>query len=183
MKNESEKGNAKLISQDYGILAERIGKRKLFDLTMRGGGLEKFFPNVDIVSVKVLSEGDFALEVSYKDKLKYGKKIIIFEIKHGKVQIQQKQLRRYCSMILNPGKFFRKAGEAKVFFMLFDYIDTMRNFSSYSIRELDKDLAQKIFDAQPISERENIKTFAKWKVEFDKKDTANLISALYGYVE
>ena len=182
LKTGSEKRIVKMVANDYGKLAEIIGKRVLFNLTDIGN-LDKFFPDVKILSAQKLNEGDFALEVASRNGAKYCKKIIIFEIKHGKTQIHQRQLRRYCSMILNPDKFFKKANEVKIFFMIFDYIDTIRNFSSYTLRELDKSLAQKILSCQSVSKDENTKTFDRWKNEQGEKDTANLISSLYGVVE
>lgn len=182
LKSGSEKRIVKLVANDYGKLAEIVGNRVLYRLTEKGS-LDKFFPNVTILSVKKLLEGDFALEVAFRNGSKCGKNIIIFEIKHGKTQVRQQQLKRYCSMIIDPGKFFNKVNEIKVFFMLIDSIDTLRNFASYTIRELDRDLAQKILDNFPVSEGDNMKTYEKWKAEYDKEDTANLILSLYGEVE
>ncbi len=182
LKKGSEKRIVKMVANDYGKLAEIIGKRVLFTLTDIGN-LDKFFPDVKILSAQKLNEGDFALEVASRRGVKYCKKIIIFEIKHGKTQIRQRQLRRYCSMILYPDKFFKKASEVKIFFMIFDHIDTIRNFSSYTMRELDKSLAEKILSCQSVSKDENTTIYDRWKNEKDKKDTANLILSLYGEVE
>lgn len=181
LKKGSEKRIVKMVANDYGKLAEIIGKRVLLTLT-DVGNLDKFFPDVKILSAQRLNEGDFSLEVASRRGVKYCKKIIIFEIKHGKTQIRQRQLRKYCSMILNPDKFFKKANEVKIFFMIFDHIDTIRNFSSYTLRELDKGLAEKILNGQTVSKDENAKFYDRWKSEQDEKDTANLILSLYGEV-
>ena len=182
LKEGSKNGNIKLVAYDYGRLAEMIGQRVLYKLTDIGG-LDKFFPDVNILSAKKVIEGDYALEVAFQNGSKYGKNIIIFEIKHGKTQIRQQQLQRYCSMIIDPNKFFKKVDEIKIFFMLIDNIDTLRNFASYRMKELDKDLARKILTNIPVTEEESNKDYEKWKEGYNGNDTANLISALYGDVE
>ena len=96
--------------------------------------------------------GDVVLEVDYKKDGAFGKKIVIFEIKHGKVIIEQNQLRRYCSMILNPGEHFHKADEVRVVYMIFDDLDTLNASAYYYIKEMDKDFARKVLEQEPVGD-------------------------------
>lgn len=164
LKNGAKKNNIKLVATDYGGLAEIVGKRVLNKLTEKGGILEDIFPGIEIISVqgspkiRILANakiemGDLVLEIDYKDSSgRFKKKVVIFEIKHGCFQIEQNQLRRYCFMINNPGAYFPKADELKVVFMMFDRINTMKSSASYSIQELDKELATKILENSPFPE-------------------------------
>lgn len=164
LRNGAKNNNVKLVSTDYGGLAEIVGKRTLNKLTEKGGILEELFPEVEIISVhdshkiRILAHakielGDLILEISYKDSSgRFGKKIVIFEIKHGHFQIEQNQLMRYCFMINNPDEYFPKANEVKVIFMMFDRINTMKGSASYSIHELDKGLVAKILENSHLHE-------------------------------
>lgn len=152
----------KLIGPDYGKFAEILGKRVLDKLTDRGGILVDIFPEIEIVSVQTsprvriltnakIELGDLVLEISYKNcSGEFGKKVVIFEIKHGHFQIQQNQLRRYCLMINSPGEYFPKADEVKVIFMMFDRINTNKGSASYYMSELGKDLVTKILENSPV---------------------------------
>lgn len=189
LKKDSEKGNMHLIANDFGRLAEMLGNRLLNGfISPEGGFLEKIIPsNKTILSVKKIrgNVGDYSIEISYKEKDKhvYGKIVIIFEIKHGFFQVEQKQLRKYCSMIIDPSAFFKKSNDVKIFFLMFDRIDTMGDIASYSLKELDKDLARKVLGNVPASENEFTSNYEKWKKNYDNKNTANLISSLYGEVD
>ncbi len=162
LKNGVKDNNIKLIATDYGAFAEIVGKRVLNKLIGRGGILGELFPEVEIISVqgspktRILKDakielGDLILEISYKDSSgKFGKKMVIFEIKHGRFQIEQNQLRRYCFMINNPDAFFPKADELKVIFMMLDKINTTKGSASYSMSELCKELATEILGSSPL---------------------------------
>lgn len=168
LKNGAEESSIKLISKDYGKFAEILGERILYKLTRKGGILKDMFPEIDIVSVqksprmrifarKKVEIGDLALEISYKDfSCKFGKKIVIFEIKHGKSPIEQNQLRRYCFMINSPGEYFPNADEVKVVFLMINVINTKKDSASYSICELCKDLARRILENSPTGPFEDI---------------------------
>lgn len=164
LKNGVKDNKIKLVATDYGRFAEIVGNRTLNRLTEKGGILEELFPSIDIISVhrspkiRVLANakiemGDLILEIDYKDSFgQFRKKVVIFEIKHGHFQIEQHQLRRYCFMINNPGAYFPKTDELKVVFMMFDRINTMKCSASYSMHELDKELATKILENSPLPE-------------------------------
>ena len=168
LKSDATENKIKLIGSDYGKFAEILGKRVLDKLTEKIGILDDIFPEIDIVSVQAsprtriftnakIEMGDLILEISYKNNSdRFGKKVVIFEIKHGRFQIEQNQLKRYCSMINNPGEYFPKADEVKVIFMMFDKINTNKCSASYIMHELGKDLATKILENSPISVPENI---------------------------
>lgn len=173
LKNNIVEKDIQLIGPDYGKFAEILGKRELRRLTKKEGILDKIFPNVSIVSTKrmprikiekssLYERGDLALEVSYKNDTAFGKKVVIFEIKHGKFQVEQNQLRRYCAMIDDPGAYFPKADEVKVIYMMFNEIDTLNCSATYYIHELDKNLAHKILESSPITEDELIKNGETW---------------------
>lgn len=161
LKNGSDETKVRLIATDYGKFAEVLGKRLLNMLTKKGGILDEMFSGIDIISVQrspririfsnaKIEMGDLIIEIDYKNDTKFGKKIVIFEIKHGRFQIEQNQIRRYSYMVNNPGEYFPKADELRVIFVMFDKIDTMNCSASYYIRELDKTLATKILDSIPI---------------------------------
>jgi hypothetical protein len=169
LKNGVEKTKIHLKSSDYGKLAEILGNRVLYDIIQKGGVLDRIFPDIEIISIhfikkfKVLERakiglGDIVLEVDYKKGGLFGKKIVVFEIKHGKVIIEQNQLRRYCSMILNPGEHFHKADEVKVIYMIFDDIDTLNASAYYYIKEMDKDFARKVLEQEPVGNEIYCKT-------------------------
>ncbi len=161
LKNDAEKTKIKLIANDYGKLAETLGNRMLHNILQRGGILDNMFSDIEIISThfikkfKVLERakiglGDIVLEVDYKKNGAFGKKIVIFEIKHGKIIIDQNQFRRYCSMILKPGEYFHKADEVKVIYMIFGDIDTLNASAFYSIKEVDKEFARKVLEQEPV---------------------------------
>ncbi len=163
LKNGAERTKIKLIANDYGKLAETLGNRILYDILQRGEILDNMFSDIEIIAThfikkfKVLKRakiglGDVVIEVDYKKDGVFGKKIVIFEIKHGKMIIEQNQLRRYCSMILNPGEHFNKADEVKIIYVIFDDIDTMDASAFYSIEEMDKDFARKVMEQEPVGE-------------------------------
>ncbi len=159
LKNGVEENMVKLVANDYGKFAEILGQRILYGLTRKGGILEDMFPGNDIISVQKsprmrifarakIEMGDLALEISCKDSCSgiFRKKIVIFEIKHGKSPIGQNQLRRYCSMIDNPEEYFPKADEVKIIFLMISSINTNDGYALYSICELGKDLVTKILE-------------------------------------
>jgi hypothetical protein len=162
LKNGVEDVNIKLVATDYGEFAEIVGRRVLNKLTEKGGILGDLFHEVEIISVQSspkirilhnakIELGDLILEISYKDSSgKFGKKLVIFEIKHGHFQIEQNQLMRYCFMINSPGEYFPNANEVKVIFMIFDRINTMNGSASYHMKELDKTLVTKILENPPL---------------------------------
>ena len=163
LKNGSEKNNINLKATDYGYFAEILGNRVLNDFLQRGEILKDVFPGIEIIAThfvknfKILERakiglGDIVIEVDYKKGGIFGKKMVVLEIKHGKIMIEQNQLRRYCSMILNPGEHFKKADEVKIVYMMFDKIDTMKAAASYSIQEVDKDFAEKILGQETAGE-------------------------------
>lgn len=170
LRNGAAETNIQLTSHDYGKIAEILGMRIIIDLTKRGGILNNIFPGVEIISVqdlkriKVLKRkkieiGDLILQVSCKEEKGkekiFLKKIVIFEIKHGRFIIEQNQLRRYSSIILNPGEYFEKADEVKVIYVMFDKIDTLNGSATYSIREMDKNIAKRILEQEPITPYDN----------------------------
>ena len=145
----------KLIGDDFGRFAEILGKRVVRKLMRKGGILEELFPGIEICAVKnsdrikmvngaKIELGDTTFEIGHKNGIGFGKKILIFEIKHGKFQIEQNQLRRYCSIIEKPEEYFPKANEVKIVYLMFNYINTFGGSASYSIYELDKDFAHRI---------------------------------------
>jgi len=163
LKNGAEKTKIKLIANDYGKLSEILGNRILNNILEKGGIVDNIFSDIEIIAThfikkfKVLERakiglGDIVLEVDYKKDGVFGKKIVIFEIKHGKIIIEQNQLRRYCSMVLNPGEHFHKADEVKVIYMIFDDIDTLNASAFYSIKEMDKDFARKVMKQESVGE-------------------------------
>lgn len=144
---------------DYGVMAERIGKRDINIKIKYEGLLNKIFPDINILSLfhrtKFKSSkqsreyGDYCLEVSYESNGQYGKKVLIVEIKHGLVKIHQNQIRKYSNYIINPSAYFRKADEVKIIFMIFTEINTMETSASYFLCEFNKELANRIIDAVP----------------------------------
>lgn len=161
LKNGAERTKIKLIASDYGKLSEILGNRVLDNILLKGGIIDNMFSDIEILATHVIKKfkvlerakiglGDIVLEVDYKKDGIFGKKIVIFEIKHGKIIIEQNQLRRYCSMILNPGEHFHKANEVKVIYMLFDNIDTYNASAFYSIKEIDKDFARKVMEQETV---------------------------------
>ncbi len=160
-----------LWGSDYGVLAERIGKRVIHLKIKYEKFLNELFPDIEIISVfhrikfksakRSREYGDYCVEISYKSNGKYGKKVLIVEIKHGLIHIHQKQIRRYSNYIINPSAYFRKADEVKIIFMLFTEINTLNATASYYLSEFNKEIANKIIDATPkVNETdENIDIF------------------------
>lgn len=157
--------------EEYGKLAEWIGKRELRNLINNEHLIDKLLPDTAIVSIKrrtkkshrSLEYGDYCLEISYEypvfskcDKMRYGKKILIIEIKHGKVQISQQQIQRYAKYVHEPEAYFRKADEVIIMFMLFTEIDTLCANAKYFFCEFNKELAEKIINNIPKSDNENL---------------------------
>ena len=163
LKNGAERTKMKLIANDYGKLSEILGNRILNNILQKGGIVDNMFSDIEIIATQFIKKfkilerakiglGDIVLEVDYKKDGAFGKKIVIFEIKHGKIIIEQNQLRRYCSMVLNPGEHFHKADEVKVIYMIFDDIDTLNASAFYSIKEIDKEFARKVMEQEPVGE-------------------------------
>mgnify|MGYP003395056532 CR=1 FL=1 len=171
--NNSQEHQTKLRSNDYGKLAESIGKRELRNCIKFNNFLDNLFPNIIIMSIerktkksrRHLEYGDYCTEISYTKDGVYGKKVLIIEIKHGKVYISQQQIRRYSNYIINPSAYFRKADEVKVLFMIFTEIDTMNASSTYFLCEFNTEFANKIVDAIPKQEPDkNANIFASMDI-------------------
>ena len=162
LKNNGTEHNLHIIGGDYGSFAERMGKREINKKIKYEKFIQDIFPDIDIVSIakyykfknkhRSLEYGDYCIEISYhnKETNTYGKKILIIEIKHGKVQISQQQIKRYSEFIINPSAYFRKADEVKIIFMIFTEINTLNATASYFISEFNKEFANKIKNAVPI---------------------------------
>lgn len=159
--NNGQEQQTHIKGADYGSMAERIGKRELRNKIKFDHLLDKLFPDLPIISMNRISKkshrsleyGDYCLEISYlKESLTYGKKILIIEIKHGKVQISQQQIRRYSEYITNPSAYFRKADEVKIIFMLFTEINTSNATATYSLCEFNNELASRVLNALPKTE-------------------------------
>ena len=160
--NNGSEHTTHIKGEEYGKMAEWIGKRELRNLINNEHLLDKMLPDTAIISIKrrtkrsnrSLEYGDYCLEISYEhpifsacDKRRYGKKIVIIEIKHGKVQISQQQIQRYAKYIFNPEAYFRKADEVIIMFMLFNKIDTLHANAKYFFCEFNKNLAGKIINS------------------------------------
>lgn len=162
LKSSSLENEMILTDKDYGKFAEFLGKKKINYLVKKGEILNDIFPGISIISIsKIKSKrktrygteiGDIAFELSYKNEEKYGKKIIVFEIKYGASHIRQYQIRRYCSMIDKPEEYFPKADEVKVVYVFFNEIDTINRSASYQMCELDKELVDKILQSEESRE-------------------------------
>lgn len=160
LKNNSSEDKIILRDNDYGRIAEFLGKKKINYLVKKEEFLEDIFPGISILSKnRIMSKrktrygpeiGDIAFEISYKNGDMYGKKIAIFEIKYGVSHIKQRQIRKYCGMINKPEEYFPKADEVKILFVFFNKIDTINGSASYLVCELDKELVDKIL----LSEKE-----------------------------
>ncbi len=153
---------------DCSKLAERVGKRELNKLIKSDNLLDKLFPDMTIISInrkikksnRSLEYGDYCIEISYmkhsdiwlpeNSKMRYGKKVVIIEIKHGKIEISQQQIRRYSKYIITPSAYFRKSDEVRIIFMLFTEINIINATATYFLCEFNKELANKIIDAIPI---------------------------------
>lgn len=163
LKSGSTEIETKLIDHDYGKFAEILGK-KIINYSSKNGGFSDIFPGICIISInRIMSKrrsrckrnaeiGDAAYEISYNDGDKYGKKVVIFEIKYGVSRIKQCQIERYCNMIDKPGEYFHKADEVKVIYLFFSKIDTVTGLVSYRIGELGEELTNKILKSQDLRE-------------------------------
>jgi hypothetical protein len=150
----------------FGRLAEMIGKswlKEAMSSKCDGNLIKELFPNLEVLSIKSVSnksrrchvDGDVIVEVDYKQGLAYGKKIVCFEIKHGKIAIHQNQIRHYCEMIDNPSNFVKKADEIRIFFLLFESIDTKSMYAHFHLCELNKTLVSHILNSKPINSNES----------------------------
>lgn len=152
LKNGGVENKIRLRGVDYGLLAEQIGIREIKSLIIDNSFLDKTFPDITIISLNRKRQrryGDYCLEISYKKDNVYGKKVLIIEIKHGKIEISQQQIKRYSNYVVNLSAYFRKADEIKIYFMLFTKIDTLNSFATYALCEFNKSFASKIVDAVP----------------------------------
>jgi hypothetical protein len=137
-----------LTNKDAGKFAEIIGSRILWNFN-KSKILNELFPDIDIVSANRmtgLGVGDVAYKISYKKDDGYGQKIAIFEVKHGKILMGRFQFEKYCRIISDPKSYFPKAEDISVIFMMFDQIDILNKKASYSVYELDNELARKFLE-------------------------------------
>lgn len=142
--------DAEITSGDNGKIAERIGTRLLSNGLKNRTLIKMFYPDIEVLSFKKLNgEGDYLIEISYRYPDGYGKKILLFEIKYGKVDISQSQIKKYSSMLLNPDQYFKKADEVKIVYMIFDKVDTVNQTVHYYFSVLKKDFAKLILDREP----------------------------------
>lgn len=153
-----------LTNKDAGKFAEIIGSRILWNFN-KSKILNEMFPNINIVSANRMTGfgvGDVAYKISYKKDdgndgkdSGYGQKIVIFEVKHGNILIGRFQFEKYCRIISDPKNYFPKAEDVSVIFMMFDQIDTINKKASYSVYELDKELARKFLEMLNIDKNNN----------------------------
>lgn len=153
-----------LTNKDAGKFAEIIGSRILWNFN-KSKILNEMFPNINIVSANRmtgLGVGDIAYKISYKKDDGndgkdggYGQKIVIFEVKHGHILIGRFQFEKYCRIISDPKNYFPKAEDVSVIFMMFEQIDTLNKKASYSVYELDKELARKFLEMLNIDKNNN----------------------------
>lgn len=163
--NNGQKHKAGLRGGDYGKLAEWIGIREVKECIKFRNLITDIFPDIIPLSLsrrvrkksKHLEYGDYCLQISYKDKngTRYGKKILIIEIKHGHIQISQQQILRYSKYLIDPAAYFRKADEVKVIFMIFTKINTINASATYLFCEFNQELAYKIINAIPKEPEQN----------------------------
>lgn len=155
LKDGATKKETCLTNKDAGKFAEIIGSRILWNFN-KSKILNEIFPDINIISANRmtgLGVGDVAYKISYKkDDGKdgkdggYGQKIVIFEVKHGNILIGRFQFEKYCKIIRDPKNYFPKAEDVSVIFMMFEQIDTLNKKASYSVYELDKELARKFLE-------------------------------------
>lgn len=155
LKDGATKKETCLTNKDAGKFAEIIGSRILWNFN-KSKILNEIFPDINIISANRmtgLGVGDVAYKISYKkDDGKdgndggYGQKIVIFEVKHGNILIGRFQFEKYCRIIRDPKNYFPKAEDVSIIFMMFEQIDTLNKKASYSVYELDKELARKFLD-------------------------------------
>lgn len=161
LKNEhdSAKKNLELTNKDFGKFAEIIGKRITWNYG-KTGILNDVFPNITIISAnrRHLGVGDIGYIVSYKNNDgDFKQKVVIFEIKHGRLLIGKYQFGKYCRIVTEPENYFPKAEEVKVVFMMFEDINTIEKTAIYRLRELDKELARKFLTGLESGDEKNDK--------------------------
>jgi hypothetical protein len=148
LKDGATKKETCLTNKDAGRFAELIGGRILWNFN-KSKILQEMFPDIDIVSanrVTGLGVGDYIYKISYKKGDGYGQKIAIFEVKHGRILVGHFQFEKYCRIIRDPKSYFPKAEDVTVIFMMFEEIDIINMKASYSIYELDNELARKFLE-------------------------------------
>lgn len=148
LKDGATKKETCLTNKDTGKFAEVIGGRILWNFN-KSKILNELFPDIDIVSANRmtgLGVGDYVYKISYKKGDGYGQKIAIFEVKHGKILMGRFQFERYCRIITNPRDYFPKTEDVTVIFMMFEQIDIINMKASYSVYELDNELACKFLE-------------------------------------
>lgn len=148
LKDGATKKETCLTNKDAGRFAELIGGRILWNFN-KSKILNETFPDIDIVSanrVTGLGVGDYVYKISYKKEDRYGQKIAIFEVKHGNILMGRFQFEKYCRIIREPKSYFPKAEDVTVIFMMFEEINIIDMKASYSIYELDNDLARKFLE-------------------------------------
>jgi hypothetical protein len=168
--------DVKLTNKDSGKFAEIIGSRILWNFK-QSKILDEIFPDIKILSARRIFGlvGDFAYKISYKKDDGYGQRIVIFEVKHGIINIGRFQFEKYCKIISQPENYFPNAEEVRIIFLMFTQIDTLGMNSSFSYKELDKELAIKFLEKFPKNEskenaEEDVKTniiVQEWKNIFD----------------
>lgn len=117
--------------------------------------IDNIFSNVTVFQIQGLSPKD---NKKYKDLgdivyfvncgKKDGKKIVVFEVKHGTRLIREKQLRKLCNIVLNPNEYFDKVNEVRVFYVFVKYIDFESDFIELTFCELTRELAERILDTE-----------------------------------
>lgn len=158
LKNSSVENKMTLLANDYGEIAEVLAK-KIIGYSIENKNLSDVFPGICILTVHNITSkrhhmkhgdhtGDAVFEITYKENDKYGKKILIFEVKYGISPITQGQITKYCNIIDKPGEYFPKADEAKIIYIFFGEINTVKDFALYRICELDKELVSKLLQAE-----------------------------------
>ena len=143
LNNNGVKHKVGLLPADFGVITEFVGIRVLKEILKSRDSINKFFPDINILYRKrVIGNWDYGTEIHYKNDGKFGKNMLIFEIKHGK-NIPHRQMHKYSDMIINPKNYFPEINEVKVFYMLFDKMDTANRTAKYCFCELDRSLAEK----------------------------------------
>lgn len=150
LKDDATKREAQLTNKDSGKFAEIIGGRILWNFR-QSKILNDIFPDIEIMSANRmtgLGVGDVTYKISYKKNEGFGQRIVIFEIKHGRILLGRFQFEKYCRIISQPENYFPKADDVRVIFLMFEEIDTLNQKASYSYKELDKELAIKFLEQQ-----------------------------------
>jgi len=148
--------NSKYECSLHNIVTEKLG-RMYISKHIRSIA-RSTYPDVKILHVKILdmgrSYGDRLYEVDYKKGDKYGKKVLLFEIKCGNTHMSQTQLRKYCNMILNPSKYIKKADELHVYYLIFPVDMEVFNPEkiTFCLSELTASFAKRILDTEPKRE-------------------------------